>query len=244
MPNDYATTGLERLRAALRGSPEDDFAYGEGIPPEATWRNLIPAVELGLSIAPGSGEAMAAQEAWDASGRGAQALNEGRYSDAVGDYLDWGTATLGAVPVLGTMARGTRRGAAWMDQNLPSWINKGLDYIYPSDPRSTMHMGLFDDNPYSPPKGQQSKYAEDLRPISGNKPAPEIPPYPADMPKPQPPGTRDLRYGAKPMSREQGFEYAKRLQQSGADPADIQRMTRWRYHPEQKQWFYDDNPYY
>lgn len=122
-------------------SPEDDFAYGEGIPADATWRNLIPAAELGLSIAPGSGEAMAARDAWDASGRGGQALTEGRLKDALGEYLGMGTALAGAVPGAGIIARGTKRGTKFMDENLPEWINKGLDRIMPSDPERTF--GVF-----------------------------------------------------------------------------------------------------
>lgn len=118
-------------------SPEDDFAYGEGIPADATWRNLIPAAELGLSVAPGSGEAMAARDAWDASGRGGQALTEGRLKDALGEYLGMGTAIAGAVPGAGIIARGTKTGTKFMDENLPEWINKGLDRLMPSDPERT-----------------------------------------------------------------------------------------------------------
>lgn len=142
MPRDYTKADLERLRAALRGpqplvSPEDDFAYGEGISPDATWRNLLPAVELGLSLAPGSGEAMSLRDAWDASGRGGNALLEGNLSDAASGYADFGTALLGAVPGAGMVARGTKRGAAWMDRNLPQGFNRLLDALYPADPRST-----------------------------------------------------------------------------------------------------------
>lgn len=136
---------MERLRAALRSdpvmtSPEDAFAYGEGIPPDATWRNLLPAVELGLGLAPGSGEAMSLQDAWNASGRAGNALLSGDYGQAASDYLNMGTGLLGAIPGAGIVARGTKRGAAWMDRNLPTGFNRLLDAVYPSDPRSTTNI--------------------------------------------------------------------------------------------------------
>src|SRR5690606_36570856 len=47
---------------------------------------------------------------------------------------------LGAIPGAGIIARGTKRGAAWMDRNLPEGFNRLLDYVYPSDPRSTTNI--------------------------------------------------------------------------------------------------------
>lgn len=122
---------MDRLRAALRGSPEDDFAYGEGIPEDATWRNLLPMAEFGLGMAPVSGEAIAARDAWDASGRAGNALLSGDYGEAASDYLNMGTGLLGAIPGAGIIARGTKRGAAWMDRNLPEGFNRLLDSVYP-----------------------------------------------------------------------------------------------------------------
>jgi hypothetical protein len=121
-------------------SPEDAFAYGKGISPDATWRNLLPAAELGLGLAPGSGEAMSARDAWDASGRAGAALTEGNFGDAASEYLNMGTGLLGAIPGAGIVARGTKRGAAWMDRNLPEGFNRLLDSVYPSDPRSTTNI--------------------------------------------------------------------------------------------------------
>jgi hypothetical protein len=126
-----------RLLRSQRVSPEDDFAYGQGISPEATWRNLIPFAEFGLGMAPVSGEAMAARDAWDASGRGGNALLQGNYGDAASEYLNMGTGLLGAIPGAGIVARGTKRGAAWMDRNLPTGFNRLLDSVYPSDPANT-----------------------------------------------------------------------------------------------------------
>jgi hypothetical protein len=131
MPSGYPETSMDRLRAALRGSPEDDFAYGEGIPEDATWRNLLPMAEFGLGMAPVSGEAMAARDAWDASGRAGAALTEGSLGDAASEYLNMGTGLLGAIPGAGIVARGTKRGAAWMDRNLPEGFNRLLDSVYP-----------------------------------------------------------------------------------------------------------------
>jgi len=124
-------------RNRLLVSPEDDFAYGQGIPADATWRNLIPFAEFGLGMSPGSGEAMSARDAWDASGRAGNALLSGDYGQAASDYLNMGTGILGAIPGAGFIARGTKRGAAWMDRNLPEGFNRLLDYVYPSDPRNT-----------------------------------------------------------------------------------------------------------
>jgi hypothetical protein len=130
-----------RLLRSQQVSPEDDFAYGQGISPEATWRNLIPFAEFGLGMAPVSGEAMAARDAWDASGRGGNALLQGQYGDAASEYLNMGTGILGAIPGAGIIARGTKRGAAWMDRKLPEGFNRLLDSVYPSDPRSTTFSG-------------------------------------------------------------------------------------------------------
>lgn len=127
-------------RNRLLSSPEDDFAYGQGIPADATWRNLIPFAEFGLGMAPGSGEAMSARDAWDASGRAGNALLSGDYGQAASDYLNMGTGLLGAIPGVGIVARGTKRGAAWMDRNLPEGFNRLLDAVYPSDPRSTTNI--------------------------------------------------------------------------------------------------------
>lgn len=129
-------------RNRLLMSPEDDFAYGQGIPADATWRNLIPMAEFGLGMAPVSGEAMSARDAWDASGRGGNALLEGRFTDAASDYLNMGTGLLGAIPGAGIVARGTKRGAVWMDRNLPHGFNRLLDAVYPADPRSTTFSGV------------------------------------------------------------------------------------------------------
>ena len=120
-------------------SPEDDFAYGAGIPRDATWRNLIPAAELGLAIAPGSGEAMAARDAWNASGRGANALLQGQYGDAASNYANALLALGGAIPGAGIIARGTKRGAAWMDRNLPQGFNRLLDAATPKASQDTMY---------------------------------------------------------------------------------------------------------
>lgn len=104
------------------------------------FRNPGETAEFGLSIAPGSGEAMSARDAWAASGRAGDALLSGEFGDAGREYLNMGTALLGALPGAGIIARGTKRGAAWMDRNLPSGVNKLLDAATPSDPQNTMNI--------------------------------------------------------------------------------------------------------
>lgn len=94
-------------------------------------------VEGMLSMAPGSGEAMSARDAWNASGRAGQALFEGRFGEAASGYGDVALGTLGAIPGAGIIARGTKRGAAWMDKNVPAWMNKLLDAMMPADPKNT-----------------------------------------------------------------------------------------------------------
>lgn len=93
-----------------------------------------------LSVAPGSGEAMSLRDSWNASGKAVDALVAGDYGQAASEYGNLATALLGALPGAGIVARGTKRGAAWMDENLPSWINRGLDAIVPSDPKNTLNI--------------------------------------------------------------------------------------------------------
>jgi hypothetical protein len=102
---------------------------------------LAPLVDFGLSVAPGSGEAMSLRDAWQSSGRGGQALMEGRFGDMASEYSNSLAALLGAVPGVGVIARGTRKGAAWMDRNMPKGINRLVDAMYPSDPKNTFFSG-------------------------------------------------------------------------------------------------------
>jgi len=104
-----------------------------------TVENPGKAAEFGLSMAPGSGEAMSARDAWDASGRGAEALGKGEWGNAASEYGNLATALLGAIPGAGVVARGTKRGAAWMDQNLPSGVNKLLDSMAPKASQDTLY---------------------------------------------------------------------------------------------------------
>lgn len=104
------------------------------------FRNPEQVAEAGLSIAPGSGEAMSARNAWDASGRAGNALLQGNYGEAASGYGDMALGIMGALPGAGIIARGTRRGAAWMDRNLPEGINRLLDNVTPSDPQNTLNI--------------------------------------------------------------------------------------------------------
>lgn len=118
-------------------------------------RHPEQTAEFGLSVAPGSGEAMSARDAWDASGRAGNALLSGDFGEAASEYGNVATGMLGAIPGAGIIARGTKRGAAWMDRNLPTGLNHLLDSMMPSDPKSTM-------NTFSGPTDRPSNYQLDL----------------------------------------------------------------------------------
>jgi hypothetical protein len=94
-----------------------------------------------LEVLPGSGEAMSARDAWDASGRAGEALLAGRFGDAASGYGDMALGALGAIPGAGYIARGTKRGAAWMDRNVPEWANRLLDAVGPKDAGRTLFSG-------------------------------------------------------------------------------------------------------
>jgi hypothetical protein len=93
-----------------------------------------------LSMAPGSGEAMSLRDAWNASGKGAEALQGGNYGQAASEYGNLATALLASLPGAGVIARGTKRGAEWMNQNLPTGVNKLVDALMPSDPKNTLNI--------------------------------------------------------------------------------------------------------
>jgi hypothetical protein len=99
----------------------------------ATARNI-------LGLLPGSGEAISAQDAWSASGRAGNALMGGNYGEAASEYGNMLLGVMGAIPGAGVLARGTQRGAAWMDRNLPSAFNRLLDNAMPSDPKNTLNI--------------------------------------------------------------------------------------------------------
>jgi hypothetical protein len=93
-----------------------------------------------LSMAPGSGEALSLRDAWNASGKGAEALTGGNYGQAASEYGNLATALLASLPGAGVIARGTKRGAEWMNQNLPTGVNKLVDALMPSDPKNTLNI--------------------------------------------------------------------------------------------------------
>jgi hypothetical protein len=120
-----------RLNPRKANVPRRDIAKDAG--------NIVEAI---LSMAPGSGEAMSARDAWNASGRAGDALLSGNYGEAASQYGNVLTGVAGAIPGVGIVARGTKRGAAWMDRNVPSWLNRGLDAITPKDAGRTMFSGV------------------------------------------------------------------------------------------------------
>jgi len=130
-----------RLLQFTPGSREwyADQIYGTGVPVNVEQDRADSAEFIG-GMTPGIGEGMSARDAWNASGRAGNALLEGRFGEAAGNYLDMGSALLGAIPGAGIIARGTKRGAQWMDRNLPEGFNRLLDVVYPTDPRSTTNI--------------------------------------------------------------------------------------------------------
>jgi len=136
----------DKLIAAMQGfTPGSqqwfaDRLFGTGTPVNAAEQNK-EAVDFGLSMAPVTGEAMSAREAWDASGRGAQAMQQGQYGQAATEYANLISAMLGAAPGVGIIARGTRRGSQWMNRNLPQGVNKLIDAMSPQDAHRTVFSG-------------------------------------------------------------------------------------------------------
>jgi len=65
-------------------------------------------LDIGLSIAPGSGEAMSAADSLRAGRQMSEAVRGGDYGGALSHGAEAVTAGLGALPVVGLMARGTR----------------------------------------------------------------------------------------------------------------------------------------
>mgnify|MGYP001031748360 CR=1 FL=1 len=139
---DPLATALRR-----RYPREDEPLYGfyphldpkvEGKPNTLdTPEHRAAVAEAFLGTLPGSGEALSARDAWDASGRAGEALLAGRFGEAASGYGDMALGTLGAIPGAGIIARGTKRGAAWMDRNVPVWANRLLDAMTPKDPKNT-----------------------------------------------------------------------------------------------------------
>ena len=81
--------------------------------PEVAQDNLRTALEW----APGTGEAVSAQDAWEASGRAGDALASGDFGEALSGYGDMALGLLGALPFVGMAARAGKRarGAFEMD---------------------------------------------------------------------------------------------------------------------------------
>ena len=113
--------------------------YGTGVPVDASKQNAQGA-EFVASMAPVTGEVISARDAWNSSGKGANALLQGDYGQAAGEYGNMLLGVMGAIPGAGIIARGTKRGAAWMDRNLPQGVNRLIDQVYPQDPQNTLHI--------------------------------------------------------------------------------------------------------
>ena len=123
MPSGYPETSMERLRSALKGSftPGSrewyaDQIYGTGVPADVEQKRAESA-DFIASMTPVIGEGMALRDAWDASGRGGQALTQGDVGDAASEYLT----------MLSSLAGGL----------LPFSVQKLTFAVVPSDPSST-----------------------------------------------------------------------------------------------------------
>lgn len=138
------------------GSPEWYAArlYGSGTPAgkeaEVATANRNAFATDAAYMTPVIGESMSARDAWDASGRGGQALTEGRFKDAAGDYANMLAAGFGALPVVGTLARGSKRVASWMDKNLPESVN-AFSKVMPDRPQDQTNI-------FAGPKAQNANH--------------------------------------------------------------------------------------
>jgi len=184
-PGYYGVQGYGALMDAIEYARRNPRAVLEGV------------LEGVLSMAPGSGEALSAQDAWQASGRGAEALSRGELAKAVGSYADVATGVLGAIPAAGVIARGTKRGAQWMDRNLPKGLNAFFDT--PKDAGRTTFSGLGPTGKSSQERATQMGYADE-------------------------PFYRGEATGAKPSQYDTAFfsrdpEYAKGFAQRGGEDA-------------------------
>lgn len=82
---------IDRYRLSI------EIANKQQLTPEQQAANAEQNTHDALSVLPGIGSAVSLKDAWDDSGRGAQALGEGRYKDAIGSYLGMLANTAGAV---------------------------------------------------------------------------------------------------------------------------------------------------
>jgi hypothetical protein len=144
---DEASRTAAKLRESFAYTPGSrewyaDRLYGTGTPVNAAQQNADSA-EFIASMAPVTGEAISARDAWDASGRGANALLQGNYGQAAGEYGNMLLGTVGAIPGLGIVARGVPKAAAWMDRNLPEGVNRLLDAISPSADEASRTVNIF-----------------------------------------------------------------------------------------------------
>lgn len=175
---DRVSDPLERLRNAVRGSvqpvaapsPEEDYlqqmspvdtlrlrimqmAKKRYTPAEAS-ANRQQTMNDFFAVLPGTGNAIAAKDAWEASGRGANALLGGEWRRALGEYGQMGLGVLGTFlgsPTsnlareaakgagsrtnifAGPMARPNAEPITLLDQTIPG-INKNKMYaVYRGD---------------------------------------------------------------------------------------------------------------
>ena len=88
------------------------------------YEDLPMAQQLGLAVAPGTGEAISAYETKKFAGETKEAFDEGNYGETALKAGLTTLAALGSIPLFGFAARGTKAGAKLLSKNIDDIINK------------------------------------------------------------------------------------------------------------------------
>ena len=88
------------------------------------YEDLPMAQQLGLAVAPGTGEAISAYETKKFAGETKEAFEEGNYGETALKAGLTTLAALGSIPLFGFAARGTKAGAKLLSKKIDDIINK------------------------------------------------------------------------------------------------------------------------
>jgi hypothetical protein len=88
------------------------------------YEDLPMAQQLGLAVAPGTGEAISAYETKKFAEETKEAFDEGNYGETALKAGLTTLAALGSIPLFGFAARGTKAGAKLLSKNIDDIINK------------------------------------------------------------------------------------------------------------------------
>ena len=88
------------------------------------YEDLPMAQQLGLAVAPGTGEAISAYETKKFAEETKEAFEEGNYGETALKAGLTTLAALGSIPLFGFAARGTKAGAKLLSKNIDNIINK------------------------------------------------------------------------------------------------------------------------